>query len=287
MMKYLLISIRPKQWYKNSLLFVCIIFSYNVHNASMWLSLILAFIYFCVFSAGEYLINDIIDRERDKIHPLKSQRPIASGRLRVSYALFLGLLLIVLGLLGAYLTINFNFFVISASYVLLVLLYSYVLKKLIIADVLTISLGFVVRAVAGCLAINVFISPWLIICTFLLALFLTLEKRWYDLAIMPETARNHRPSLSDYSPKMLEQFIGITGGITIVSYLIYTTFAESWAMVLTAPFVIYGLFRYMYLVHCRGMRAEPETVLMDKAILINLGLWILSVVAIVLYGTVV
>lgn len=284
MLKNLIVSIRPRQWYKNSLLFAGIVFSANVLNASMWATVVLAFIYFCMLTGGEYLINDILDRERDRKHPLKSQRPIASGQLKVSYAFFFALLLITLALLGAYLTINLIFLLISASYMLLVLLYTFMFKKLVIADVLVISLGFVIRAAAGCLAIDVFISPWLIICTFLLALFLALEKRWYELVILSNNAEVYRPSLSRYSAKMLELLIGITTGMVIVSYLIYTTFAGNYAMILTSPFVIYGVFRYLHLVHQKNFGVEPEVVFKDKAMLLNLGIWGLLVLSIILYG---
>jgi len=283
MLKNVLVSMRPRQWYKNSLLFLCIIFSANLLNASMWLTLLLAFIYFCMLSGGEYIINDIVDREQDKKHPTKSQRPLASGRLKVSYALFSAILLIVLSLAGAYLTINFNFWLISVSYVLMVLLYTLLLKHLIFVDIMTVAVGFVLRAVAGCLAISVFISPWLIICTFLLALFLALEKRWYETKILANNANAHRQSLSEYSDKLLEQLTGIIAGATIVSYLIYTTVHESYAMIITAPLVIYGVFRYMYLVHRRGFSPEPETIFKDKGMLIDLGIWGLLAISIMLY----
>jgi len=249
----------------------------------MWATLILAFIYFCMLSAAEYLINDVLDREADRIHPLKSQRPIASGQLKVSHALLFALLLIVLSLLGAYFTINLDFLIISASYVALVLLYSLVLKRLAIVDVLTISTGFVVRAIAGCLAIDVLISPWLIVCTFLLALVLALSKRWHEMMTLAEDATSHRPSLAGYSSRILEQLIGITAGALIVTYLLYASSARNDFMIVTAPFVIYGLFRYWYLIHQEGFGAEPEVVFKDKAMLINLGIWGLSVIAITLY----
>lgn len=282
--KYLLISTRPKQWYKNILLFAGIIFSANMLNISMWAKVIPAFIFFCMLSAGEYLINDVLDRERDRKHTVKCKRPIASGRLKVSHALLFALLLIVLALLGSYLVINIRFLIISASYVLLALFYSLVLKRLVIADVLVISIGFVIRAVAGCLAIDVFISPWLIICTFLLALFLALEKRWGELVILSDEAKGHRTSLSGFSAKMLEQLIGITTAALIVCYMLYTFFSEYDAMLVTIPFVIYGLFRYLYLAHQKGVGADPEVVFKDKAMLINLGIWVLLVMLIILIG---
>lgn len=284
MLKYLIISMRPRQWYKNSLLFVGVVFSANILNGSMWVTLVMAFVYFCMLSGAEYLINDILDQERDKKHPVKSQRPVASGQLSVLPAFLFSLFLIVLVLLGAYFTINLEFFISSASYLLLILLYSLVLKRIVIADVLGISAGFVIRAVAGAFAINVLVSSWLIVCVFLLALFLALEKRWYELVILSSDAATHRASLSEYSTKMLEQLIGITTGVTIVAYLMYTTLAGNYAMVVTTPFAIYGLFRYLYLVHYRGSEAEPQVVFEDKAMLINLGIWGLLVISIILYG---
>jgi 4-hydroxybenzoate polyprenyltransferase len=282
MLKYLIISIRPKQWYKNSLLFVGILFSANVLNASMWVPVILAFVYFCMLSAGEYLINDLIDIKRDQKHPVKRKRPIASGQLKVSYALLFALILIVVALLGSFLTVNHQFFMISASYVLLTLLYSLVLKHLIIADVLVISVGFVLRAIAGCLAIGVFVSPWLIICTLLLALLLALGKRRSELVRLGDEAAAHRASLSRYSTEMLNQLIGITAGASIVSYFMYTFFAGNYYMMLTAPFVVYGLFRYLFLIHRENFGGEPEKILQDRPTLINLAIWVLLVV-LVLY----
>lgn len=283
MLKYLVISIRPKQWYKNVLLFVGIIFSGNILNAPMWLTLVLAFIYFCMLSGAEYLINDIIDRERDKKHPTKSRRPLASGQLSVKYALLFALFLILLSLVAAYYTISFHFFIILGSYLVLVILYSLILKHLIIADVLVVAAGFVIRATGGAIAIDVPVSPWLIICTFLLALLLALEKRWSELVAFTEQAEAHRPNLAEYSPKLLEQLVGITTASVVVSYLLYTFTAGNDAMLLTTPFAIYGLFRYLYLIHLRRMAPEPEIVFRDRAMLVNLGIWIIMVVAIILY----
>jgi len=185
-------------------------------------------------------------------------------------------------LLGSYLAINTTFFIISASYLILVLLYCFVLKHLIIVDVLVISIGFVIRAVAGALAISVFISPWLIVCTFLLALVLALGKRRGELAILGDEAEAHRVSLSEYSTEMLDQMISITTGASIVSYLMYTFFVDNYYMMLTAPSVVYGLFRYLFLVHQKDVGAEPEKMFKDKPTLINLAVWAL-LSALVLY----
>ena len=282
-LKLLIVSIRPKQWYKNILLFVGIVFSANLLNASMWVTAMMAFAYFCMLSAGEYLLNDILDRERDKMHPIKAQRPIASGQLNVKFAFIFAVLLIVLALLGAYWTINVKFFAISALFAVLISLYSVVLKHILIVDILAISAGFVIRAIAGALAIDVPVSSWLVICAFLLALFLALEKRWGEIAILSENAGAHRSNLSEYSPKMLEQLVGIATAALIVSYLLYTFEAANRLMLFTAPFAVYGLFRYLYLVHYKGADAEPEAVFRDKAMLVDVGLWGLAVISIILY----
>jgi 4-hydroxybenzoate polyprenyltransferase len=283
-LKLLVVSIRPKQWYKNILLFVGIVFSANLLNASMWVTAMMAFAYFCMLSAGEYLLNDILDKERDSIHPIKAKRPIASGQLNVKFAFICALSLIALALLGAYLTISVKFFAISALFMVLISLYSIVLKHLFIVDILTISSGFVIRAIAGALAIDVPFSSWLVICTFLLALFLALEKRWHEIALLSENAGAHRSNLSEYSPQMLEQWVGIIMAALIVSYLLYTFEAANRAMMFTAPFAVYGLFRYLYLVHYKGAVAEPEAVFTDKAMLVNVGVWGLIVISIILYG---
>ena len=282
MFKNLIISMRPKQWYKNILLFVGIVFSANILNASMWVDVVLAFVFFCLLSSGEYLINDVIDRARDRRHPLKRHRPIASGKLKVWHALLSASILIVVALLGSYLAINMQFFMISASYVLLVLLYSLVLKRLVIADVLIIAFGFVLRAVAGCVAIGIFISPWLIVGTLLLALLLVFGKRRSELASLGGRAPARIRSLSVYSVEMLDQLLSISTGAAIVSYLMYTFFAGNYYMMLTAPSVIYGLFRYLFLMHHENIGDELEKIFKDKPTLINLAIWVLLVV-IVLY----
>jgi 4-hydroxybenzoate polyprenyltransferase len=282
-LKYLLISTRPRQWYKNALLLVGLIFSHNLLNTPLLINATLAFIYFCALSAGEYLINDILDRERDRKHRVKCRRPIASGQLKVSHAITAAAILITLALLGAYFTVSPGFFIISLAYLLLMGAYSLWLKHVIIIDVIVIAIGFVMRAIAGCLAVNVFISPWLVICTFLLALFLALGKRRHELAILAGEATPHRVSLSGYSIPMLEHLITTTTAALIVSYFMYTFLTDNYYMLLTTPTVIYGLFRYLMLSHRRNFGGEPEMIFKDKATMINLGIWVL-VVILVLYG---
>ena len=183
---------------------------------------------------------------------------------------------------GAY-VINKSFFVISISYLLLILLYSLVLKHLIIVDLLVISVGFVIRAVAGCLAVNVFISPWLIICAFLLALFLAVGKRRHELILLGEEAKGHRKILEEYSTEMLDQMISITSGALIISYSLYTFLADNNYMMLTIPFAVYGLFRYLFLIHAKNFGGETEMIFRDKGMVLCMILWVVLVV-LILYG---
>jgi len=282
MLKDLIISMRPKQWYKNLILFVGIVFSMNLLNVQMWLNVIAAFAIFCMLSGSEYIINDILDVEKDRKHPTKRKRLIASGELKKSHALLSAFLMIICGMGGAY-VINTSFFVISISYLFLILLYSLVLKHLIIVDLLVISIGFVIRAIAGCLAINVFISPWLIICAFLLALFLALVKRRHELILLAENAKEHRRILEEYSVEMLDQMISITTGALIISYSLYTFLADNNYMMLTIPFAIYGLFRYLFMVHARNFGGETEMIFRDKGMVLSMILWAVLVV-LILYG---
>jgi 4-hydroxybenzoate polyprenyltransferase len=271
-------SMRSQQWYKNLILFVSIIFSQNILNVEMWYTVIFAFIIFCMLSGSVYIINDIIDIESDRKHPVKCKRPIASGKFKRTHALVFAAILIIGVVAGSYL-INITFLIISISYLLLILFYSLYLKHLIIVDLLVISIGFVMRAVAGGIAINVKISPWLIVCTFLLALFLALGKRRHELNLLGNNAGNHRKNLAEYSNGMLDQMISITTGALIISYSLYTFFVENYFMMLTIPVIIYGLFRYLFLVLSRNYGGEPEILFKDKGMLICMLLWgVLTVV---------
>ncbi|RZN35094.1 MAG: decaprenyl-phosphate phosphoribosyltransferase [Methanosarcinales archaeon] len=282
MLRRLIVSMRPKQWYKNLILFVGIVFSMNLMDPGMGFTVILAFVIFCMLSGSEYIINDIIDLEKDRMHPIKRNRPIASGKLKIPLALLFATLLIICVGVGSWL-INARFLAISIIYLILILLYSLFLKHIIIVDLLVISIGFVIRAVAGCLAIDVFISPWLIICTFLLALFLVLGKRRHELILLGDETKNHRKVLEEYSTEMLDQMISITTSALIISYLMYTFIANNIYMMLTIPFAIYGIFRYLFLIHSRNIGGEPEMLFKDKGMLVCMISWGVLAVG-VLYG---
>ena len=242
---------------------------------------------FCALSGTVYLINDVADVERDRLHPRKRLRPIASGALAVRTAL---LAAVVLGLasLGAAAFLARGFLVCAALYVALNLLYSFRLKDVVIVDVLAVSLGFVLRAVAGAVAIPVQISDWLLICTILLALFLTLCKRRHELVSLSEGASEHRKILAEYSPYLLDQMIAVVTASCVTAYAFYTTAAETREkfqtdrLTWTIPFVLYGIFRYLYLVHRREQGGSPTDVLLtDRPLLLAVALWALTIVAIV------
>jgi len=272
---------RPKQWYKNIVIFIGLVFSLNFLNPADWLNVIAAFVIFCILSGSIYIINDIIDVEKDRNHPLKRLRPLASGKLKLSHGLSFAIIFIVLAFAGSYL-INIPFFLITLTFFFLILIYSLFLKNFLIVDILVISSGFVLRAIAGCLAISVVVSPWLIICTFLIALFLALGKRRHELIIMGGDAKNHRQILGEYSSEMLEQMINITTSILVMSYSLYTFFSNNMYMMLTIPFAFYGLFRYLYLVHSKNMGGEPEMIFKDRGMVLCLIFWVI-IVLLILY----
>lgn len=282
MLKELIISMRPRQWYKNVVIFIGIVFSLNLLNLSLWIDAITAFIIFCVLSGSIYIINDVLDVEKDKSHPKKRQRPIPSGRLKINYAIISFVLLVVISLGVSYM-INLFFFISALTFFMLLLIYSIFLKNIIIVDIMVISTGFVLRAIAGCLAVGVIISPWLIICAFLLALFLGIGKRRHELVLLGKNAANHRKILDGYNTEMLDQMTNITTSALIMSYSLYTFFTGKIFIMLTIPFVVYGLFRYIYLVHAENFGGEPEMLFKDKGMLLSMILWVLLVM-IVLYA---
>lgn len=277
MLKDILVSMRPKQWYKNLVIFIGIIFSINLLNLNLWIDVIAAFTIFCILSGSIYILNDFLDLEKDKNHPKKKNRPLASGRLKVSHALTCAIILICIALTGAYL-LNLQFFLVSVAFFILMLVYSFFLKEIIIVDIMVISIGFVLRAMAGALAIGVYVSPWLIICAFLLALFLALGKRRHELVLLKENASNHRKILGEYSTDMLDQMINISTSALIMSYSLYTFFSGNTYIMITIPFAFYGLFRYIFLVHARNMGGEPEMIFKDKGMVISIVLWVIVVV---------
>lgn len=283
----LLESLRPPQWVKNGFVFAALIFSRGLTDWHRNVRVALAALLFCLISSAVYLANDILDAPEDRNHPIKKLRPIASGRLRVRTAVLVALLLALVALAGAW-ALDRQFFVICAVYAGLNLLYSWFLKHVVLLDVFVVGAGFVCRVIGGGLVIHVEISPWLIVCSTLLALFLALSKRRHELVLLREDASNHRPILANYTPYFLDQLIGIVTASTVVSYALYTlshdvqTKFPGKRLELTIPFVLFGIFRYLYLVHRNEETGNPTRLLFTDPVLLSVVLlWAASVIFII------
>jgi 4-hydroxybenzoate polyprenyltransferase len=280
----LLASLRPKQWTKNLLLFLALIFSLRLDDPHLVARTILAFVAFSALASGTYLINDVIDAERDRQHPTKRSRPIAAGTLPVAPALGVAALLI-LGAMAMAVALAPPFAVTLLLYLALTLTYSLQLKHIVILDVLAVAAGFVLRAAAGATVIGVPISPWLYVCTILGALLLALGKRRHELVLLEGDVVRTRRILQEYTVPFLDQMISVVTSATIIAYSLYTFSAENLpdnqAMMLTIPFVLYGTFRYLYLIHLKGVGGSPEEILLtDRALLATVLGWVLTSIAI-------
>lgn len=282
-------SLRPKHWMKNFFVFAGLLFSQNIFNLPLLFKVIFAFLVFCLLSSSVYILNDLTDLEEDRRHPVKSRRPLASGRFKVSHAI-LALIVLIPFLLGISYYLSLSFFLVALTYFLLQLAYSFSLKHIVILDVFAIACGFALRVVAGAVIIDVEISSWLLICTILLALFLGFSKRRHELVVLEEGAQEQRKVLTDYSPYLLDQMISVVTASTVVSYALYTMSKETIEkfgtrnLIFTIPFVLYGIFRYLYLIHQKGAGENPENILVtDKPLMINILLWVITV-GIILYG---
>jgi 4-hydroxybenzoate polyprenyltransferase len=280
-------SLRPGQWTKNLLVFAGLLFGRRLFDLAACERAFGAFVVFCMLSGVVYLINDIADRHADRQHPLKARRPIASGTVTVRQALGVAVVLAAAAL-GGSLMLGWPFFAVAVAYLTLLVLYSGPLKGIVIIDVLTIAAGFVLRAVAGAVAVDVDISHWLLVCTVLLALFIALSKRRHELVLLADGAMSHRPILGEYSPYLLDQMISVVTASTLVAYIFYTIspetelkFGTPW-LGLTIPFPLYGIFRYLYLVHRREGGGSPADLLLtDRPLLACVALWTLAVALII------
>ena len=285
-LRYLLRSLRPRQWSKNLIIYLALLFSINqewqVSEPSSWAALLgrstLVFLLFCLISSADYLLNDVVDRESDRRHPEKRHRPIAAGLLSPQAALVWAAALALLSLGGGF-ALAWQVGASLAGYAALMLSYSFLLKRLVLLDMMAISAGFVLRAMTGALAIAVPISPWLYVVTALGALFLVIHKRRAELTLLESGAAGHRPVLEDYSAALLDQMASLVTASTLIAYGLYTFTAENLpennAMMLTIPFVLYGILRYLYLVHQRNEGGSPEEVLLrDWPLITNILLWL-------------
>ncbi|HOM71503.1 MAG TPA: decaprenyl-phosphate phosphoribosyltransferase [Armatimonadota bacterium] len=281
-------SMRPKQWTKNLLVFAGYLFTIEQkHSIDDFLQVLFAFLLFCTAAGAVYIFNDAADVKRDRHHPTKCKRPIASGQVSITAAVIFAFFLIVGSVLSAF-RLDTGFGYILSAYLILTSAYSAKLKHVVIVDLLVLAAGFIIRAAAGAVVLHVAISPWLLLCTTLLALFLGLAKRRHELVILEGDAVNHRKILDEYSVAFLDQMINITSAAALMAYSLYTfsAFSETAKshpyMMVTIPFVIYGIFRYLYLIHTKNVGGHPEQVLLDdKPLLLNIILWA-GVVALIL-----
>lgn len=281
-------AMRPAQWIKNLFIFAAIIFAQKLLDLSLFLKTFAAFSLFCILSGALYIFNDLNDIEEDRCHPKKAKRPIASGEISKNQALFLFSILSLISLFLAF-CLNKYFFFTALIYFILQLAYSIKLKHVVILDVFIIACGFVIRVIAGGMVIDVPLSSWLLICTMLLALFLAMSKRRHELLLLVNNASEHRPILTEYSPYLLDQMIAVVTASTLIAYCLYTISGETVEkfgttnLVITTPFVLYGIFRYLYLIHQKRKGGSPEELIIkDKPLLIDILLWIGSI-ALILY----
>jgi 4-hydroxybenzoate polyprenyltransferase len=286
-LKEFFLSLRPHQWTKNLVIFAALVFAKELGNLDHVLRSIGAFFDFCFLSGAVYVINDVADYKQDRYHPTKKNRPIASGRLNRSFAAISGIFLYILSLAFAY-VLNPQFFVMALVYTAVTLGYTFYFRKVAILDVMAISLGFVIRAIAGGKVIGVEASFWLLLCTFLLALFLALSKRRHELVFLSEDAVKHRTNLAEYSPYLLDQMIGVVTASTVLAYTLYTVSPETVKkfgtdqLSFTVPFVIFGIFRYLYLIHHKNEGGSPSMILLaDRPLLVSIVLWILACAGII------
>ncbi|WP_026293755.1 decaprenyl-phosphate phosphoribosyltransferase [Saccharibacillus kuerlensis] len=277
----LLLLLRPKQWTKNLLLFAALLFSYEKISLYTVGETILGFLLFSLVAGCVYILNDTADRERDRSHPVKRNRPIASGRVSPAQALGFGGLLLAVSLTAAFL-LNPLFGGLCVIYFGLNVAYSFKLKHVVILDVMTVAAGFVLRAIAGGVLIKVPFTPWFLLCTLLLSLFLAIGKRRHELVLLQNDTGSHRKVLDSYSIVLLDQMNTIVTTAAIISYSLFTFTADrSIHLMWTIPLVIYGMFRYLYLIHMKNKGGSPDKVLFeDKPILITVLLYLISVVCI-------
>ena len=291
----LLKALRPKQWTKNLVLFAGFLFTLNdkwrPSDGTMvpyLLRAAAAFGVFCLLSSSVYLMNDLKDIEKDRQHPEKRKRPLASGALSPALAVVVAVIL-GLGGVAAAAALRPAFAAVGAGYLVMQVAYTFVLKQVVLVDVFIIALGFVLRAVGGAVAIGAEISPWLYIVTLLGALFLGFAKRRHELLLLSEVAGHHRPILAEYSAPLLDQIITIMAAATTMAYSLYTftspKLPRNHLMMLTVPFVLFGICRYLYLIHRHEAGGKPEEILLrDKPIIATVVLWTTASALILLFG---
>lgn len=285
MLKPLILELRPKQWTKNLLLFAGVLFTGRLNDPHSVGLAVAAFAIFCALSSVVYVINDLLDLESDRAHPQKRNRPLASGQLKVGAAVAVSAVLAPAALIGAFL-INFMFGCWALGYFVLLTLYSVRLKHVVILDIMLVAMGFVIRANAGVEVLRgvgerIEVTSWFIVCTLFLSLFLAICKRRNELALLATNAARHRKVLEDYSEAFLDQMMAVATTGTIMTYALWSVQGKFPGMIYTLPFVVFGIFRYLYLVYKKDEGGAPEIVLLtDRPLQINIVLWIVTTVAV-------
>jgi len=294
MLRHLVRIVRPDQWTKNLVLFAGLVFAGGLGTRTLVVHAAAGFLAFCALSGATYIFNDLMDVRRDREHPVKKLRPLASGDLPVGVAVATAVVLAAGALFWSY-SLHWNFGLVATGYLALNILYSLALRKMVILDVMAIAVGFVLRAVGSVEVLRgpapgTELSPWLLVCTFFLALFLGLGKRRHEVLVLGADGGKHRPVLQHYPPTLIDALFGVVTASTVVSYAIYTIWPGTVAkiggtgLVYTIPFVVYGVFRYLYLMFAAGGGGQPSRALVsDLPLAINIILWVL-VVAFVIYA---
>ncbi len=277
MIRPLFETMRPKQWAKNLFIFAGLVFGKKLLYPGILTRNLLTFALFCFLSSIVYLVNDLADIEKDRQHPTKRRRPLPSGRLLPRTAAVSAALLTAISIPLAFL-LNPDVGLIAIVYLVTMMAYSLLLKNLVIVDVLVVSAGYVLRVAAGVIVTEVPFSPWLYVCTTLLALFISFSRRRHELLVLEGAADEHRATLSEYTPRLLDEMISVVTSTTVIAYSLYTFSAPNvppdQSMMLTIPFVLYGVFRYLYLIYVRNEGGTPEdVVLKDKPLLLDIALW--------------
>ena len=275
--------LRVRQWYKNLVVFLALFFSANLSDGGLLLTAILAFIALCLISSAGYIFNDIADRQQDRLHPEKKGRPLVSGIISLPIAILLALLLLIAGGFIAF-TLGSAFLYITLTLFLLSLLYTFFLKKIVFADILTIASLFVIRAVSGAVAIHVTISPWLVLCPFFLSLFLSVGKRHAELHLLREKASATRKVLGEYNHELTDSLMVISTTLLVISYALYSCLSEYNYLLYTLPFALFVMFRFYYLINTGSVIARhAERVIKDWPMVIGIILWVLATAGLIYY----
>lgn len=280
--KYIRI-LRPEQWYKNFLVFLAIIYSFNLFDFNKFIATFFGFVALSSLSSANYLFNDIIDKKSDSKNPLKKSRPIASGRISIHVGYVLLLILLAMGLIIS-LILDYKFFLTMAAFIIISSAYTLFLKKEIFVDILVIAVNFVIRAVSGALIINVHVSPWLILCPFFLSLFISIGKRRAEISTLGKNAPIYRNTLSYYTEEITNSLMIITTTALVISYTFYTLSVDN-RLLFTLPFVLYGIFRYFYFIYTKPIiAANPELVFRDARFMLSLVFWLVITFSILYFN---